>query len=402
MTQMISSYLIHEVSLNQSASEITKLEDLLLKVKKSVTLKEKKNLWNEAIVYYQIDEIFNGTERRLIKQGMRMWEESSCIQFVQRNSSIHRDYVAITKSECGCCYKENYQGRRNKGRSELSLADGCEAIEIILHELGHVLGFYHEHQHPDRDQWVQINERNIDQGYESEFWRLSRVHVDTLGLPYDYQSVMHYPNDAYAYYSFWATIVPKQAINGTVPNIGNQKNLSQGDVKATNLLYKCPTCGGVFYGVVGFIETPVSSNDSDSNLEYCQWRIVASKGERIILDVSTTNIFVSHNCASDFLEIRNGHSDKSPLLGRYCGTNKEGTLYLVGGDNMLVTYLKTTKINGNNGFSVFFRKKCGTSPTLVNVNNPVALESPNYPFNYRAYDNCEWTYEAPENHTIDQ
>ncbi|CAD6215758.1 GSCOCG00000570001-RA-CDS, partial [Cotesia congregata] len=293
-----------------------------------------------------------------------------------------------------------YQGRRNKGRSELSLADGCEAIEIILHELGHVLGFYHEHQHPDRDQWVQINERNIDQGYESEFWRLSRVHVDTLGLPYDYQSVMHYPNDAYAYYSFWATIVPKQAINGTVPNIGNQKNLSQGDVKATNLLYKCPTCGGVFYGVVGFIETPVSSNDSDSNLEYCQWRIVASKGERIILDVSTTNIFVSHNCASDFLEIRNGHSDKSPLLGRYCGTNKEGTLYLVGGDNMLVTYLKTTKINGNNGFSVFFRKKCGTSPTLVNVNNPVALESPNYPFNYRAYDNCEWTYEAPENHTI--
>lgn len=128
---------------------------------------------------------------------------------------------------------------------------------------------------------------------------------------------MHYPSDAYAYYNFWSTIVPKQTINGTIPNIGNQNNLSQGDIKATNLLYKCQTCGNVFYGVVGFIETPVRSNDSDSDLEYCQWRIVASKGERIVLEVSTSNIYMSHNCVSDFLEIRNGHSDKSPLLGEY-------------------------------------------------------------------------------------
>ncbi|KAH0552440.1 hypothetical protein KQX54_010077 [Cotesia glomerata] len=203
------------------------------------------DLWDEAIVYYQIDDIFKGTQRRIIKQGLRMWEESSCIQFVQRNSNIHRDYVAITKLECG-----------NEGRSELSLADGCEEIEIILYELGHVLGFYHVHQHPDRDQLVQINERNIDQGYEPEFQRLSRAHVDTLGLPYDCQSVMYYPSDAYAYYNFWTTIVPKQTINGTVPNIGNQKNLSQGDVKAINLLYKCPTCG-VFYGVVGLMSAPM-------------------------------------------------------------------------------------------------------------------------------------------------
>lgn len=101
MTPMISSYVIHEVSLNQKASEIKRLENFPLKVKKSVTLKEKRDLWNEAIVYYQIDDIFNGTQRRLIKQGMRMWEKSSCIQFVQRNSSIHRDYVAITKLKCG-------------------------------------------------------------------------------------------------------------------------------------------------------------------------------------------------------------------------------------------------------------------------------------------------------------
>ncbi|CAG5073539.1 Similar to tld: Dorsal-ventral patterning protein tolloid (Drosophila melanogaster) [Cotesia congregata] len=359
MTQMISSnLLLHEVSLNQNASEVTRQENFPLKVKKSVTLKEKMDLWDEAIVYYQIDDIFNGTQRRLIKQGLRMWEESSCIQFVQRNSNIHRDYVAITILECGCCYQENYQGRRNKGRSKLSLAKGCEDIEIILHELGHVLGFYHEHQHPDRDQWVQINKRNIDQGYEPEFQQLSRAHVDTLGLPYDYQSVMHYPSDAYAYYNFWTTIVPKQAINGTVPNIARV-------TLRLLIFYINVQLAEVFFMayIAGFIEPPVSTNDSDSDLAYCQWRIVASKGERIILDVSTLNISMNHNCASDFLEIRNGHSDKSLL--------------------------------------VFFGKKCGsTSSTLVNVNNPFTLESPNYPFNYRAYDNCKWAFETPENHTI--
>ena len=31
----------------------------------------------------------------------------------------------------------------------------------ILHELMHVLGFYHEHQRPDRDQQIRIVRKNI-------------------------------------------------------------------------------------------------------------------------------------------------------------------------------------------------------------------------------------------------
>ncbi|KAH0560879.1 hypothetical protein KQX54_009696 [Cotesia glomerata] len=155
---MINSYVLHGTSDIPNASEMTRQQNLLpIKVKKSVVVNKKNDLWNLGIIHYEIDDIFTDFQRRIIKQGIRMWEE--------------------------CYYIENDQ--KNKGRSELSLADGCEEIHIILHELGHVLGFYHEHQHPDRDQYIEILHMNIQPGYQREFGRYSRAEVDTLRFPYD-------------------------------------------------------------------------------------------------------------------------------------------------------------------------------------------------------------------------
>ena len=62
---------------------------------------------------------------------------------------------------------------------------------MILHELGHVLGFYHEHTRPDRDDYVEVKFENIEYDRQHNFWKRDAEITQTFG-PYDYNSIMHY------------------------------------------------------------------------------------------------------------------------------------------------------------------------------------------------------------------
>lgn len=49
--------------------------------------------------------------------------------------------------------------------------------------------------------------------------------------------------------------------------------------------------------------------------ELCQWRISATHGEKIVLNITELDIPKSYNCEMDYLEVRDGYYIKSPLLG---------------------------------------------------------------------------------------
>lgn len=55
-------------------------------------------------------------------------------------------------------------GRRGGGPQAISIGKNCDKFGIVAHELGHVVGFWHEHTRPDRDQHVTIIRENIQQG----------------------------------------------------------------------------------------------------------------------------------------------------------------------------------------------------------------------------------------------
>ena len=50
-----------------------------------------------------------------------------------------------------------------RGRQTTSLGSGCFRHGIIVHELGHLVGFQHEQNRPDREQYVKINYENIQE-----------------------------------------------------------------------------------------------------------------------------------------------------------------------------------------------------------------------------------------------
>ena len=45
--------------------------------------------------------------------------------------------------------------------SMVSIGNGCEYKHVMVHELGHVIGFWHEQSRPDRDNFVSIVKSNI-------------------------------------------------------------------------------------------------------------------------------------------------------------------------------------------------------------------------------------------------
>ena len=60
----------------------------------------------------------------------------------------------------------SYIGRVFEGKQQLSIGQGCESDGIIIHELMHALGFYHEQSRSDRDDFVVIMWENIKAGYK--------------------------------------------------------------------------------------------------------------------------------------------------------------------------------------------------------------------------------------------
>ena len=115
------------------------------RVKRAATARPER-IWDYAVIPYEIDSNFSGVHKALFKQAMRHWENYTCIQFVERTSE-HPNWIVFTERPCGCC---SFVGKRGNGPQAISIGKNCDKFGIVVHELGHVVGFWHEHTRPDR------------------------------------------------------------------------------------------------------------------------------------------------------------------------------------------------------------------------------------------------------------
>ena len=125
----------------------------------------------------------------------------------------------------------------------VSLGFGCVYDSVVIHELGHAVGFYHEHTRPDRDNFVDVIYDNVIKGFEDQFKKFQPGETNTLGLGYDLQSIMHYRRNTFSTNFNLDTIRPKDQ---SVVSFGNSRQLSPLDVAKAKALYNCPAIGKEF------------------------------------------------------------------------------------------------------------------------------------------------------------
>ncbi|XP_055628445.1 zinc metalloproteinase nas-14-like [Toxorhynchites rutilus septentrionalis] len=186
--------------------------------------------WPRNTVYYVFDDTLSSQQIIQIRQGLDYIENFSCIKFLPRTTQ--KDYVRVTGEYTGCW---SFLGRRG-GEQQLNLQPkGCMSRGTIIHEFLHVLGFVHMQSSPERGFYVTIVYDAIQGGKQSNFNLYQSKLVDNFGVPYDYDSVMHYSPTAFSKNGGHTIIPLEQGVT-----IGQRVGLSFKDIKRLNLHY--PEC----------------------------------------------------------------------------------------------------------------------------------------------------------------
>ncbi|NXK10770.1 MEP1B protein, partial [Herpetotheres cachinnans] len=211
------------------------------------------------VIPYVLDDSLEMNAKGLILKAFEQYRLKTCIDFKPWEGE--KNYIFVFKGT-GCW---SLVGNHQQGLQQLSIGANCDRIASIQHEFLHALGFWHEQSRSDRDDYVSIIWDRIQSGKEHNFEKHDDKISDSLNVPYDYTSVMHYSQNAFR--------------NGTEPTIvtnipdfmgviGQRMDLSAYDIQKLNRLYNCSsslsfmdTCSFELENICGMIQSSDDNSD---------------------------------------------------------------------------------------------------------------------------------------------
>lgn len=284
-------------------------------LRESIVVADQARLWPEGVVPYEVDPVLKNTAQ--IEAAIQHWNLRTNLKIVPRNGEAN--YVRVTPYEDPTACASSSVGMRG-GMQLLFASETCGA-NILIHEIGHVVGLSHEQARSDRNGYVRLFWENMAKPALSQFG-VSTPSTD-YG-PYDYYSVMHYRSGDFSKNGA-VTIETRPA---GIP-IGQSLILSDGDIDAVNRLYGSiprsitisTTPPGLQLIVDGervtaprsfdwapdsthTIEAPALLNDANGRYEYARWSDNGARTHSVNIKPEATTLYTANYVRYNKFELR--------------------------------------------------------------------------------------------------
>jgi hypothetical protein len=152
---------------------------------------EKPQPWPGGVIPYDISKL-PAAQQTVALRAMQRWTNTGAkLQFIPRTTQV--EYVSFT-GNTNAGNNTSLVGFKKGAHADINITAFWwrQGPWMPAHELGHALGFSHEHQRWDRDQFVTIHYENIKSGRASDYDWIPKTNSMVNNLPYDYRSIMHY------------------------------------------------------------------------------------------------------------------------------------------------------------------------------------------------------------------
>jgi astacin len=176
----------------ETLKELEKAKDIIRKEANQKFVAQTYGLWPNGVVYYRL-HLNIRAYRSIIQQTCAIWSEGTDGKITFKEiDRPQKNYVLIQAAN------ENSSDLGMKNTQQNMFLQNPPEIGTILHELGHTIGLWHEHQRADRDEYVKIYLENIYDDVKGQFMQVQDMRITSMGLPYDYSSIMHYNRFAFS------------------------------------------------------------------------------------------------------------------------------------------------------------------------------------------------------------
>lgn len=135
---------------------------------------------------------FSREQIQIIDEALQHWRDVTKLKFEWRDSGV-RPCIQFEPANESCSSPVGCINGDKKHIVGCNVGNGFGRTSVI-HEIGHIVGLYHEHQRPDRDNWVEIPTNRLgDHNYK----KLSGAqhHNRIWSGTYDCLSLMHYDSN---------------------------------------------------------------------------------------------------------------------------------------------------------------------------------------------------------------